>query len=216
MQEVLIIGGKGTAINIAEQIEDAHKRFSYPMRVIGFAIDDLALGGRVGNFPVLCGTHQVWNRYCDSNLRFLFALYRPDVMRERVDLLRSYNIPRERYANFIHPLAYVAPSVKLGFGNVIFSHSCLQHSVSLGDYNIINSQVVIEHEASLGNSIFVAANACIGARAKLGTGIFVGLNSTLREDVTIADYAFIGMGSVVLQHISTEMLVYGVPARAKT
>ena len=215
MEEVLIIGGKGTAINIAEQIEDAHQRFDYPMRVMGFVIDDSSLGSSIAGFPVVCSTQNISERFRNDNVKFLFALYRPDQMRERVALLQSYDIAPSRFANFIHPLADVSASAQLGYGNAILSHACLQHGVRLGNNNVVNSHAVIEHETQLLNSVFIAASACIGARVNLGTGVFVGLNSTIREDATIADYAFVGMASAVVHPIGEEVVVYGVPARPK-
>lgn len=45
-EKVVIIGGKGTAVVIAEQIYDAQIRFGKEIEVIGFAFDDPAfLGG---------------------------------------------------------------------------------------------------------------------------------------------------------------------------
>jgi sugar O-acyltransferase (sialic acid O-acetyltransferase NeuD family) len=214
-RRVVIFGGKGTAINIAEQIEDARLRYGYPMAVIGFAIDDPSLGYEIAGFPVVCGVREAWTKYRDTDAEFLFALYRPDVMRERLRLVRGLGIPENRFANFIHPTAYLSPSVSLGHGNVILSHSCLLHGVSLGNLNIINSHVVIEHETSFQDGSFVAASACIGARVRVGTGTFVGLNATVREDVAIADYAFVGMASGVVHSIDEGAVVYGVPARPK-
>lgn len=214
-QRVVIFGGKGTAINIAEQIEDARARYGYPMEVIGFAIDDPSLGHQIAGFSVVCGVREAWTKYRDTDAEFLFALYRPDVMPERLALLRELGIPVTRFANFIHPSAYLSPSVSLGHGNVILSHSCLQHRVSLGNFNIINSHVVIEHETSFQDGAFIASSACIGARVRVGTGTFIGLNSTVREDVAIADYAFIGMASGVVQSIAECAVAYGVPARPK-
>jgi sugar O-acyltransferase (sialic acid O-acetyltransferase NeuD family) len=214
-RSVVIFGGKGTAINIAEQIEDARLRYGYPMTVTGFAIDDPSLGHEIAGFPVVCGVREAWGIYHDTDAEFLFALYRPDVMLERLALLRDLGIPITRFANFIHPSAYLSPSVSLGHGNVILSQSCLQHRVSLGNFNIINSHVVIEHETSFQDGSFVAASACIGARVRVGTGTFFGLNATVREDVTIADYAFVGMASGVVHSIDEGAVVYGVPARPK-
>ena len=39
-EKVVIIGGKGTAVVIAEQIYDAHARFGMDIEVLGFAFDD--------------------------------------------------------------------------------------------------------------------------------------------------------------------------------
>lgn len=41
-EKVVIIGGKGTAVVIAEQIYDAQIRFGKEIEVIGFAFDDPA------------------------------------------------------------------------------------------------------------------------------------------------------------------------------
>jgi len=214
-KRVVIIGGKGTAINIAEQIEDARIRYEHSMTVLGFAIDDRSLGHEIAGFQILCGIQDAWPLYRDTDVEFVFALYRPDVMSERLTLLRGLGIPVTRFANFTHPSAYLSPSVSLGHGNVILSHACLQHGVSLGNFNIINSHVVIEHDASFQDGSFVAASACIGARVRVGEGTFFGLNSTVREDVTIADYAFVGMASGVVRPVDKDSVVSGVPARPK-
>ncbi|MBN8450689.1 MAG: sialic acid O-acetyltransferase [Candidatus Accumulibacter sp.] len=211
----MIIGGKGTAINIAEQIEDARLRFGYSTTVLGFAIDDPSLGKEIGGFRVVCGVREAWTKFRDTETDFIFALYRPDVMFERVALLRELGIPVTRFANFVHPSAYISRTVSMGHGNVVLSHACLQHSVSLGDFNIINSHVVVEHEANFRDGAFVAACACIGAHVRVGTGAFVGLNSTVREKMVIADYAFVGMASTVVQSIGQGVVAYGVPARPR-
>lgn len=44
-EKVVIIGGKGTAVVIAEQIYDAQIRFGKEIEVIGFAFDDPAFFG---------------------------------------------------------------------------------------------------------------------------------------------------------------------------
>ena len=214
-QRVVIFGGKGTAINIAEQIEDAHQRFNYPMSVEGFAIDDPSLGKEVAGLPVVCGVREAWGKYRDTDIQFIFALYRPDVMSERLALLRKLEIPISRFANFVHPSAYISPSSTLGQGNIILSHASILYRVSLGNFNIINSHVVIEHEATVQDGSFVAACSCIGARVRVGSGVFLGLNSTIREDVVIADYAIIGMATCVLRNVDEKSIVYGMPAKPK-
>ena len=215
MQDVVIFGGKGTAINIAEQIEHARRVFGNPMRVKGFAVDDPSLGATVAGFPIVAGVRDAWERFRETSVQFIFALYRPDRMPERMQLRHDLGIPRERFANFVHPLSYVSASVALGCGNTVLSHSSVHHGAALGDCNIINSNVVVEHDAELQNSVFLAAGACIGARARLGNGVFVGLNATIREDIRVVDFAFIGMSACVLHDIDRQSVVFGVPARPR-
>lgn len=212
-RQVVIFGGKGTAINVAEQIEDARQRFGYPMRIVGFAIDDPSLGAEIAGFPVVGGIRNAWEKLCSTETDFIFALYRPDVMAERLALLHDLGIPKDRFANFVHPGAYISRTVTMGFGNVVMSHASLQHGVTIGNFNIINSNVVVEHESAIADGTFLAASVCIGARVRIGNSTFIGLNATIREDVTIADRAFIGMGGCVLNPVDSDALAYGVPAR---
>jgi len=93
MQRIVVIGGKGTAINVAESVADAADRFGHPVELLGFAIDDPALGSAINGFPIL------WRNARDTS-----AVRRPkreghllplqtELMQERVALLHSLQIP---------------------------------------------------------------------------------------------------------------------------
>jgi acetyltransferase EpsM len=213
MQKIIVIGGKGTAINIAEQIVDAATRFGKEVRFLGFAIDDPLLGNEINGYPVLCKSTEVAAKYPQEDVQFIFALYKPGNMKERVQLLRSYDIDSNRFASFVHPSSYVSPSATVGRGTVILSHCSINANVTVGEFNIVNSSVVVEHDSQLGDCVFVAAGACIGANVRIKDGTFLGLNSTIREQVTIGAYAFVGMGSNVIRDVTDATTVYGNPAR---
>jgi sugar O-acyltransferase (sialic acid O-acetyltransferase NeuD family) len=212
MDDVVIIGGKGTAINVAEQIDDARHRFGFPLRVVGFAIDDPALGPSINGFPIVCGTRDVRGHLRETDSKILFALYRPDVMKERVALLDSYGLPAERFTTFVHPLAYVARSATISEGSIVFASSSVMKGVAIERHCIVNCHVTIEHDARIGANSFLAAGACIGANVELGRGVFVGLNATLRENVKVGSYGFVGMSSAVLGDVDEGARVYGNPA----
>ncbi len=209
-KRLVVIGTEGTARNIIEQISGAIKNHGYKAEIAGVVIDIYAAGTKVAGYPVLGGTGDLKKIAADKTLSFIFALFKPEKMKERYDLILSFDIPRERFANFIHPLAYVAESVKSGLGNVIMSHSSLQSDVLIGDFNIISTGVTIEHETRLGNGNLLAANACIGSKVIIGNHCFIGLNSSLRENVQL-DEVFVGMHSLVLKDFR-RCTVYGVPA----
>lgn len=212
MDDVLIIGGKGTAINVAEQIEDARHRFAYPLRVVGFAIDDPALGRSINGFPIVCGTREVREHLRGTSTKILFALYRPDVMKERCALLESYDLPADRFATFVHPHAYVSRSATISPGSIVFAFSSVMKGVTVGRDCVVNSHVTIEHDTKVGANSFLAAGACIGAHVELGRGVFVGFNATLRENVRVGSYGFVGMCAAVLADVEEGTRVYGNPA----
>ena len=147
----------------------------------------------------------------NKELLFLFALYKPEKLSERYNLLKSLDIPLSRFVNFFHPLAYISKSLSNGTGNVVLSNSDIHSNVVLGNFNIINSNVTVEHDTNIGNGNFLAAGSCVGSNVKIGNHCFIGLNSSVRENVTLGNNLFVGMHSLVLSNF-TDCLIAGVPA----
>ena len=214
MDKIIVIGGKGSAVVIAEQIYDAQVKGSN-VEFLGFAFDDEAYYPEIAGFPVLSKTYEVYQKYEKyDDVKFIFALYRPDVIKERIILRDSYNIPLERYANFIHPSVYVARSVNMGYGNVILANSVLNSNVKLGNHNTIQSSALIGHDTVIGDSNFITGHCVIGSNNKIGNGCFFGLNTSLNNYINIEDYAFCGMASNVIKDVGRDVMVYGNPAKA--
>ena len=214
--KIVIIGAYGTALNIADSISHACLHYGRKDDVLGFAIDNAALGDNIGGYPILCTPRDFRTKFLHySDVKVIFALHKPNLLKERALLMESYKIPDEKYYTFISPFAYIAENVKIGIGNAILSNCSIQSKVVIGNHNIINANVVIEHDTVIENSNFIAAGACIGSLVKVKTASFIGLNSTVRENTMIDNYAFIGMSSNVLSHVNESEIVYGNPARVR-
>lgn len=213
--KVVIIGGKGTAVVIAEQIYDAKVRYGEDIEVLGFAFDDSAYAGGINGWPVLCGTREAFDRYReDEAVKFVFAMYRSDLLKERITLRDSLGIPSNRFLSFIHPSACVAKSVMMGEGNIILANVVINSNVQLGNFNTILSNSMIAHDTTLGNNNFVAAHSCIGSGIQIGNGNFTGLNCSIRTFVKIGDNNLIGMASNVISDFSDDNILVGNPAKA--
>jgi acetyltransferase-like isoleucine patch superfamily enzyme len=212
IKKIALIGAKGTALNILFQVHDAIMRYAYPMEIEGIIIDNQIPGDSVGPFKVIGSTLDITKFINETDLSFIFCLYRMDKMKERWDLLQRYKIPPDRMPNFVHPLSYNSADLQLGNGNVILSNSTIQAGVKLGNNNIINSNVTIEHDTVLGNGNFIAANTCIGSHVSIANHCFLGFNSSLRENVILGDKVFVGMHSMVLEDFD-DCRVAGAPAR---
>lgn len=212
IDRIVVIGAVGTALNILYQIEDAILNHNYPAKLEGIIIDDHETGSYVGDFLVIGSSKDIQQLIKDSDYKFIYCLYRMDKLEERFRLLESYNIPQERFVNFVHPLSYVSSDIVSGKGNVIMSNTSIQSGVHLGNNNIINSNITVEHNCSIGNGNFLSANSCIGSNVSIRNYCFIGLNSSVRENVILGDNAFIGMHSLVLKDFK-EVTVAGVPAK---
>lgn len=213
MDKIVIIGGKGSAVVIAEQIYDTQKKTG-TVELLGFAFDDESFGTEINGFPIVCKTYDAYSKYKhDETVKFIFALYRPDLIKERIALRDSYGIPRERYATFVHHTAYVARSALIGYGCVILANAVINSNVTLGDFNTVQSNTLIGHDSSVGNSNFFAAHSAIGSNTVIGDANFFGLNTSVNNYINIGNYVFVGMASNVIKGIGDEKMVYGNPAR---
>lgn len=212
--KVIIIGGKGTAVNIAEQLYDAIERYGLKAEFMGFAFDDESLGDSINNFPVLCKTYDVKEKYGKyDDVKFIYQLYRPDKLRERTDLLNSFEIPLEKFYTFIHPTTYMARSAKVGYGTVLYSNCVINSNAVIGHHNTFNSGCLIGHDTKIGNNNFFAAQALIGSNTVIKNYVFVGLNATVNNMITLEDNIMVGMGSCVVKSVEGDQIIVGNPAR---
>lgn len=214
MEKIIIIGGYGTALNIAEAIDDSIRNFNFKYEILGFANDnpDLKL---IGEYPIVSTVKEIANFYTYNDVKIIFGLYKPEVMRERTILFKSLQIPVNSQINFIHPSSYISKSSIWGVGNVVLQNCTLQNQTNIGSNNIISSNVVIEHNTFVGNNTFIAAGAILGSNVIIENGCFVGLNTVVRENIRIKTNTFLGMGSLLLNNTNENEMWYGVPAQRK-
>lgn len=212
MNKIIIIGGEGTALNIAEAITDAVKNYNYSAELLGFA-NDYSEKGPIGCFPIISKITEIDRYFRFNDVKFIFALYKPGLMNERTKLLQRLMLPTESQINFFHPSSYISSSADFGFGNVILQNCTIQNNVFFGNNNILSSNTVIEHDTKIGNNNFIAAGVVAGSNVNICDQCFIGLNSSIREQVQVSSNTFIGMGTLLLKNTNKNETWYGVPAR---
>jgi len=213
MGKVIIIGGKGTAIVVAEQIFDAQTKHKADIEFLGFAFDDEACGDEINGFPVLAKTREVFGKYKDyDDVKFIFQLYRPDLLRERIELKNSYSIPEDRFCTFIHPTCTISRSATIGTGTVIMANTVVNPNAVIGKFCTIQSNVTIGHDSKMGDYNFIATQSTVG-NIVMGSRNFMGINSCTNNFITIGDDCFIGMASNVVKSLPSNIKVYGNPAK---
>lgn len=212
--KVIIIGGRGTPTVIADQMTDAHDRFGMDIEVLGFALDDLSGGNSISGYPILCGIRELHEKYGKyDDVRYVYNLYRSDVIQERTNLLYSLNFPLQRFCNFIHPSVMLARSAQMGYGNILLANVVINSNVILGNFNTFNSGTLVGHDTVIGNNNFFAAQVCVGSNLKIGDMNFVGLNSSLKNFITLGNLNLVGMASNVTKSLENNLTVVGNPAK---
>lgn len=209
MKKVLIIGGKGTACVIADNIKHANS--------LGY--NDYEFAGFVNDFEDEIDGHKVLGRFSDVNelidkgYYFINTVYKITGQDERIKIFENLNIPDERLCTFVHPNAYVSPSVKLSPGCVVLANASISSSTKLGKCCLVMSNVTIGHDNIIGNYNYFTANTSIGSYITTGYGCWFGLNCTVRGKLNLGNKVTIGIGSVVTKNISDNEIWVGNPAR---
>lgn len=211
--KIVIIGGKGTAIVIADQIYDAHIRYGMDIEVLGLALDDKTMGNEICGYPILCSIREVYNKFKERDeIKFIYSLYRSDQIRERSELLYSLNIPEEKWCNFIHPSAMVSRSVKMGYGNVVLANCVINSNTVIGNFNTLNSGTLLGHDIIVGNNNFFAAQVTVGSTLEIGDMNFIGLNTSIKTGVRLGEGILVGQASNVTHSFEHDETVFGNPA----
>jgi acetyltransferase EpsM len=209
----IILGGRGGAVVLGEQIYDAQKSGA-PVEFLGYAFDDESLGGVVNDFPILCKTYEARDRFAaHADVRFIYQMWRPDLMRERIALLARFEIPPERFGTFVHPTAVVAQSAVVSAGCSILAHAVVNSNAVLGAHCTVHSGCLVGHDTQLGDYNFVAGHSAIGSNNRIGDANFFGLNCSINNKIVIGSGCFIGMAANVVRSVEDGQMVVGNPAR---
>ena len=213
--KVVIIGGQGTSIVIADQMCDARERFNMDVEVLGLALDDKTMGDEICGYPILCSIGEVYDKFknCDD-VQFVYSLYRNDQIRERTAILKSLEIPKEKFINFIHPTALVARSAKMGNGNIVLANCVINSNAIIGNFNTFNSGTLIGHDIIMGDNNFFAAQVTVGSLLSIGNMNFFGLNSSIKGGIHIGDGVLIGQMSNVTKGLENDVVAFGNPAQS--
>lgn len=211
-RKVAILGGLGNGAVIAAAIEHAQRMGATDLQVAGFLNDRAPVGQIIDMFPVI-GKVDDARRLLDEGYWFINTILRIDGNRERIAMFESLGIPDDRLASFVHPMAYVAPSVQLGPGTIVMPQVAMSPGTKLGKGTIMMVGATMGHDNEVGEFCHIAAQAAVGSYLKIGKGVHIGLNACIHEELEIGDYATLGMGAVLKHNIGEGEIWAGNPAR---
>lgn len=212
VKNIVILGGLGNGSVIANAIEHANKMGYNEWICKGFLNDRVPVGGFIDSYPVLGNLSDV-QKFINDDYYIINTIFRIDGQEDRLDLFLKLNIPDDRLATFVHPMAYVAPNVQLSPGTVIMPQVTLSSGTKFGKSCLVMVGATVGHDNLIGDFCHIAAQACVGAYIKIGTGVHIGLNSTIRENLTIGNYATVGMGAVLTKNVGDYEIWVGNPAK---
>lgn len=211
--KIIIIGGKGTACVVAEQVIHAISYCGLKDEILGFVFKDETMDNVLG-YPIVSRDYfelaKKYEKY--DEVKFLYLLYRYDRIKARSEFRDSFNIPVEKYYNFIHPLSYIAGSAVFGYGNIFLMNTVVNCNAILGNFNTFNSGCLVGHDTVIGNNNFSAAHTCTGSGLHIRDNNFFGLNCTLKNNINVGNNTFVGQFSNVLKDLNDNVIAFGNPS----
>ena len=209
MKKVLIMGGKGPAVVIANAIDHANKIGYGEYQCAGFIND---FEEEIDGYKVF-GKFSDIHRLLDQGYYFINTLYKMGAQKKRVEMFNTLGIPDERLATFIHPLAYISPSAELGPGCVMMPGATLSAKTKLGKCCLLMANSSVGHDNNIGDFNFFTANSCLGSYITTGYSVWFGLNCTIRGKLKIGNRASIGIGAVLTKDVGDDEIWVGNPAK---
>ena len=204
---VLILGAGGHAQVVADILLRAHDAGTN-CQPIGFLDDDPTLAGTaIMGLPVLGAIAQLSEFDHDA----VIVAIGDNCTRARI--FESVRARGERIVNAIHPVAVVAPDVRLGEGVMICAGVVVNTGTIIGDNVILNTGCTVDHHNRIGNHAHIAPGVHLGGNVHIGEGAFIGIGTVVIPGCSIGEWAMIGAGSVVTKDILPYATAVGMPAR---
>lgn len=120
--------------------------------------------------------------------------------------------PTLPFVSAIHPTAVVGRGVSVGDGTVVMAGAILNPGSAVGRHCIVNTKASLGHDSVMSDFASIAPGSTIAGDCHIGTGAAISIGATVRQKLEIGEHSLVGAGSLVLQHVESYSLVYGVPA----
>ena len=147
----------------------------------------------------------------DQDMQYIVAL--GDIAERRKLYEAMASTTKRPSTTGAHPMAYVSPYSKVGFGNLLSAFSAIQANASMGDMNHLHTGASIEADAKVGNYCTLSPGVRIGSRCEVEDEVFIGTGAVIYPGVKVGKGAIIGAGSVVLREVKKGQTVHGNPAK---
>jgi sugar O-acyltransferase (sialic acid O-acetyltransferase NeuD family) len=114
--------------------------------------------------------------------------------------------------SIIHPAASISRFTRLGAGSVLFASTVVNTDVNIGIAAIINTSSSIDHDCVLGSGVHISPGVNLAGGVTIGDLSWIGIGACVRQYVDIGERVIVGAGAAVIDNVSNDLTVAGVPA----
>jgi len=209
LRKLILIGGAGTSSDVLALLSSINN-INPTYEVWGILDDGLSIGDERYGIEVL-GPLLKCKDFQDAS--FVDCLGSSRSYRQREDLLQRSGLTQMRFETLIHPSAFIAKDAQIGAGSILYPNVVVLSNVHIGQHVTILSGAVLNHEVQIGDWSILGSGVMLSGAVKVARTCYLGSGCSVKEGVSIGKGSLVGMGSVVLQDVSPDMVVAGVPAQ---
>jgi sugar O-acyltransferase (sialic acid O-acetyltransferase NeuD family) len=204
---LLLVGGGGLAREALATV----RLLPDEWKIIGALDDDPSKhGADLDGVSVLGGSELIGELTDAAVIACVANAHRPA---GRLGIVRRLNLPDDRWATVIHPMASVPQGSSLGPGTLLLAGVVITTPLRIGAHVVAMPNVLITHDNKIGDGVTFAGRASLGGGVTVEECAYIGQGASVREMICIGAGAVVGMGSVVLEDVPAGEVWAGVPAK---
>lgn len=115
--------------------------------------------------------------------------------------------------SIVHPTAFVSRFASLAPGCLVLAHAAINVDSRLGRGCIVNTGATVDHDCVLGEGVHICPGAHLAGRVSVGNYTWVGIGASVRQGIVIGHGVTVGAGAAVVEDVTDDVTVVGVPAK---
>ena len=207
--KIVILGAGGPGRDVLGIIRDINRKNDQDIYdLVGFLDNDPEKKGELIDGLEVLGPVPDAEKL-DDEIKFVNTIGGPSYFYKLPDIIGESGLEDHRFETIVHPDAFIADTVVLGHGTVVFPKSSIYAGTEVGKHVMIKD-ARIGHNTSVGDYTSIQGKSMVAG--EIGYCCYIGMNSTVRAQITVGDRALVGMGAGVVDDVPSETVVAGVPA----
>jgi sugar O-acyltransferase (sialic acid O-acetyltransferase NeuD family) len=201
---LIIVGAGGFGREIYQYALDAQ------LDVKGFLDDNgRALDGLAIPHPILGSIIEYQPLSTD---RFILAVGDPATKQK---LANHLAVRGAQFASLVHPLAYVAPTARVGAGCVIAPFGFVGPHAVVENHVSINTYASAGHDSQIGEFSSLSPYSVVNGQVAVGQGVLLGTHAVVVVGKRVGRWAKLAAGAIALHHVPEYALAVGNPAKSR-
>lgn len=206
MENLIIVGAGGFGRELAEMLWDVFSPSEY--RLAGFLAQGASRVTSDGlDLPVLGDPVTYLPSAAD---RLIMAIGHMNARRQVIESLEGRG---GQFVSFVHPLARIAKTAKIGQGAVIYPMAVVSNSSVLEPHVHLNYYASVGHDCHVGRYCLLAPYATLNGAVVLDTEVYMSTHSTVAPGKKIGARSKVSANSACMHHAGPNMMIFGVPGR---